>query len=1021
MTYPEQFGQPCWEKDQAENCINIIAQVGSEKASLFLTTHTPIKDIKDARADNWVNEEEAFQSIFSRKGEIRVVVRGDVGTGKSHLIRWMNLRSEYAAKNKELGMDKFKIVMVQRDTGSLKTALKQIVDQLGSEFSQYTESIKSSVDMFSDETVREELITELALVINKKWKQLGHEPFSKDIKALGDVLLSPGYRKWLGRDGGIVAEIIARWTESSTPEDREKDINFTRRELIPKPGFLNQQHDAPEVHDFVDDFIYDEDIAKETVKVLKLALIDAQRELSGIKGTKLGEIFTAIRHELYNQGKQLAVFIEDVTAASGGLDLDLFQAFEPVEREGACRMVALLGMSNVGCWNILPDNEKHRVNFEFDIGGNAAQWATDPKKVAQFAARYLNALRCDNQEIDDLAKGRFASYIPKSKCDECQHLDTCHKIFGYAELEGEVKIGLFPFSEIAPQKLLATLNEHDHRTSPRGFLTYVLQVALVDSYDQLVTNTFPIAKFFGIQRPALKYWADFENKYLGGAAWSSGSNRDRARFLAEFWLEANSADEAASSLVSYRTPLSLPVFSAETIKRPVKKDEDKDKNKKLEPEPVDNEELDRLIVCLDKWERCDPLTSDKVFRELIAELIRGAFHWNDFRGISFREAKKKTEGYAYIKFEGQQSKPAGQQFFINFDRNKYTRSLLEALLRYDMEGKGSWDFENGELHKRTVYEWLRKNEQKIVGAFEPTPASLTNDAVKAASQLLALVAIFGTRLSLPKKDSGKRIKEVFSTIWDDNLQPKALTDSLNGVIYDIKAKWKDARELLVNELGVGSGKDAPKNFIDPLPILEALEKFEEKPFIEIPPPEISDSFWKKRFGAVAKLGSYVDLSQKLKEEREQIKKYLDDIKKFLIDAGFGVEEMKKQLGTCVKEIVEVIEIEKKNLKYPPAEFEELWCSERLQNNDKRDEWCASVHNAAKIVDCDCPRDIDTLCFKPDSLQEVWKDLTVVTEKHLEAIENELSDQEKPGGDKQEGNKEELLNELKQICEILDKK
>ena len=87
MPYSEKLGHPCWEKDQVEKCVNIVAQVTREQAPFFLATHSPFKNIKDVKAGSLVTEEKAFSDIFSRKGEIRTVVRGKVGTGKSHLIR----------------------------------------------------------------------------------------------------------------------------------------------------------------------------------------------------------------------------------------------------------------------------------------------------------------------------------------------------------------------------------------------------------------------------------------------------------------------------------------------------------------------------------------------------------------------------------------------------------------------------------------------------------------------------------------------------------------------------------------------------------------------------------------------------------------------------------------------------------------------------------------------------------------------------------------------------------------------
>ena len=44
MPYPKQLGAPCWEKEQADKCINYVAQVTPEQAPLFLATHSPIKN-----------------------------------------------------------------------------------------------------------------------------------------------------------------------------------------------------------------------------------------------------------------------------------------------------------------------------------------------------------------------------------------------------------------------------------------------------------------------------------------------------------------------------------------------------------------------------------------------------------------------------------------------------------------------------------------------------------------------------------------------------------------------------------------------------------------------------------------------------------------------------------------------------------------------------------------------------------------------------------------------------------------
>ena len=1017
MVYPKRFGLPCWEKDQADKCINIVAQVSKEKAPLFLATHTPIQDILDNKSGSIVSEEQAFKNIFSRKGEIRVVVRGGPGTGKSHLIRWINLRTEYASKHEESELSRFKIVMVQRETGSLKAALKQIVDQLGDEFGQYIEDIKNSVDKFSEETIREELISEVALEINSRWEQRGHDPLPSDLKQLGDVLLSPGCRQWFGRDGGVIARKISRLTDRSTQEDRKKIIVFDETELKPSPQYLSREQDAQSVHNFFEHIEYEDDIAEDAVEVLNIALEEAQRELTGIKGAKLNEIFTAIRRKLKQQKKELAIFIEDVTAASGGLDFDLFQAFEPREGKDLCRMIALLGMTNEG-WNVLPDNEKDRVNFDFDIGNNAFEWSKDTEKVAQFAARYLNAIRCTENDINILAQDRFSSDVSMSKCYECPHKDDCHKTFGFVELEENIKIGLFPFSQAAPQNLLDKLNETHYRSSPRGLLDAVMDGALVKSYNHFQQNKFPSPVHFSVRREAINYWTEFENRYLGGGGWADRAKKEQIQFLSEFWLNTTSSNEIASKIELFRQPFSLPEFSVKPQKtrtEPSKKEKNKSQTKHRPKDIKENKNLNEQLTLLANWSRGDGLKKDSEFRRYLLSLIKKAILFQDHQVISIQFVKAMIPNINPIYIHGQVSKRKNQLFLIEFDRSDETHHVLEDLTRYNVEGKKSWDFNNGEFHKRRVFKWVRKNEKKIISSFDPNPPSLKNDVIKSASQVLAFSAILKNRSFLPIRDIEKRISMIFNPNWDSNSRPQVLSNSLKRFVEDIENKWEETQRLILNELGVGQGTSNPKSFINPLPILNALKNFEKNPTIEVPSGKINESFWKKRFDAVANLNAYKELNIAIDDEKKELERFILDIKNFLIDLEFNGKELKKELTDCINEIIETVELQKQKITYPNENFDLLWRSKRIQENKR--EWGSDLSKAVKIVNDN--KNIDILCFDASSIKNAWNDLTIVTKDHLKEIEIYLDEQEKPDEESQGGTKEDFLKVLDNIITVLD--
>ena len=1015
MYYPKQFGQPCWEKEHVAKVITLTAKTSKESVPYFLAAHSPFKEIKDAKRKRTITEEKIFQDIFSCTGEVMGCVKGEVGMGKSHLIRWLKLRADAGASDNEHGLEKFKIIMVERGNGSLKNVLEQIVKQLGPKFKQHLKGINNAIDNISAKTARYNLVGKLNIVIEHMWvDDFGRKELPNYISALGPALRDNGFIKWLARDEGVVARIIERLTEGGTKEEREKNVEFCYEELIPDD--IYRLKCSQNIEEFIDDLEEMDVWSKQAVDTLNTALKDAIGELTGLKGSALFKIFEEIRHELHNQGKQLGIFIEDVSVT--GFDQDIFNAFECRKGSNLCRMVALLGITT-GAWKFkLQDNQRQRPTHIYDVGDyETSQWLTDSNEIARFAARYLNAVRWEDDKINELARDRFRTDVSRSKCDECKHKDLCFKTFGCTKMKDDVSVGLFPLSQVAASKLLNGLSEKRYQ-SPRGFIEGVLEPALVENYHQFALNKFPDDSF-GVNQIALTYWPNFEHKYLGGNEWSQHSDKERIKFLATFWIEANSETDAAQKLEPFLKPLGLPKFSAqiEEKDKEVKKEKEKEKEREKERGGEEDVKLKKLQASIDKWYKGNQLMSDSEIRTLItSQLIRNSIFWQDKREIPKHEYIRliQDQGNEYIKIEGQ-LRASRSKCWYELPRNDETHKLLISLIFFTFKGRKSWSFEGGEMHKRIVYRWIRKNQQKILDSLEPTPTSLKQDAVKCGTQLLALATILRTHSALPEEPQ-KVIAELFSELWDEGNKPQVLTGDLKLLIENIEIQWEDVKKLLVAELGVGQGGSAPRDFIDPLPILNTLETFEER--LDVPPQEIGQSFWGPRFSAVTKFGGYAELHKALEQENEKIKEHLEILKKFLLECGFKDDDLRKELEGCIKELIELIQIEIQgrgvNIYY--EDFDELWESKRLQTN--WNDWGECMVQAAKVV-AD-PKDIKILCFDPTPLKEACDDLASVIKEYVKRIEEQLSLEEQPKGDIQGGTEDELIEELKQICEILDK-
>src|SRR4051812_13677966 len=125
MPYPAKLGQPCWDAHQVEKVLSILAQTNEQSADAFLAAHSPFRFISNLRdpGGGELTEEDVFQAIFGRRGEVQAAIKGEPGTGKSHLVHWLKLRADYEAEQGDPRARKLVRILVQRGNGSLKNAL----------------------------------------------------------------------------------------------------------------------------------------------------------------------------------------------------------------------------------------------------------------------------------------------------------------------------------------------------------------------------------------------------------------------------------------------------------------------------------------------------------------------------------------------------------------------------------------------------------------------------------------------------------------------------------------------------------------------------------------------------------------------------------------------------------------------------------------------------------------------------------------------------------------------------------
>jgi len=1054
----------CWEPERISHAVTLLAKLGEESVHYFLATHSPVKNIipekgfLDFPQDRRPNEEDLYASLMrswehqNPDRDISVLIYGEAGTGKSHLINWLKLRCDF---DRQIGhMSDLVPVLIRRGSGSLKDALTQLIQQLGEAFSGYLKPVRDALERISIETAREKLLLELALELGTRRKDRGRQSLAeidRDLKHFGEACKQRGFGGWLARPDGVIDRTIRLLNEQSDARDRDSRPRVTPEELcIGSEKHKKRSENIPDVLALIDELDDRVDLRIKAAAVLNEALDDAVGEMTGLSGGNLDRMLGDIRRDLQAQGKRLALFIEDISAVSV-LDIEVVKAVEPRNDPSMCPVLAVMGVTDAGMQR-LRDNDRQRVTHVASIGKAAmSEWADDLQGLAAFTARYLNAIRLAEDQVKRVARARRQSGgdVSLSACTHCDRRLECHNAFGSVTLDG-VSVGLYPFSTYAPWRMLERLEPDEVlgiAKTPRGFLMELFRPLLRDT-EAIELREFPRASDLQhIRQGDPPFWSEFINQFCGD--WDDAETQ-RARLLSLFWTdpEIATAPDQAHALEPIGSLLGLPEF---TKKVKTKRREPRDEPRPPEPErreqkPAEVRRLTKLLDGLREWlENEKDLPDDAKVRQFLAEMVRNCVPWDDCRAVPIAEWDRLIRGntgekYEYIKVEGQRSRPATTLFFLEvFPRNEETRELIEALARFNYQGSRSWDFDAGELHKRVVARWLRRNSERIIRALQ-TPDDLSVDrAVCVAVELLALASLIRRRRALPENDA-EFLAEILrrsdpekervircddkNATWknlvldqkDLRTRPAcfiALAPPWQELAEDLLARHDQLREYLINELEVPQGRTRQgANFIDPLPVLRLVSAVRTRLAISPLDEGYQSNFWQSRFTALATAKEYAGVEKALEAEKTAIQSRYQSACRVLAAFGYDTSQPRQALETFLTDLLALIET-RREIKYvlPDEAFDGLLRSRALR--DRSGAWCRSLEEAHALADSDDPTMV--IQFDPRNLLDL-EDTLLIVEAHLRKLGDELDAEDQ--GLSVEGDPEQTRKNLLQTMAVV---
>lgn len=737
----------------------------------FMLTHKPFKNIKMYSESLFLNgeknlhENDLYDTIMSNRDKHQFhVVKGDNGSGKSHLIRWIQEHYEQEAQDEA-------VISISRMQSTLKGAIQQIIDAEVIRNHETSDRLKKLIEAnehLDNKHLKNLILAHFMVAVREddETQEITLRPSKRN--SLYDFLASQETQELLLKENGPVDRIQKKLApgvnnevmNDVNPHFVSEDFQITsaqaqelkRTDLSRKAlKFIGEVQDAShaEEQEEVEEF-------RELVaKYLNQFLDKVVQECLSLRGTDLKDIFLLLRKELKKEGKNLTLFIEDITSFTG-VDKDLVEVLisDNKKNSSLCRLISLVGITN-GYYNTsLPGNIKDRITSHIEIDNVVIQ---DEEEAAELAARYINAVYLDDDQIEEWKSSGYrlvdfpvATVFNKHTWAKCK-------------IENRVELSIFPFTKAALWNFYTNLDPQTPRNFLQAVLLQYIQKYTVDGPNGnfpppigKVINDFkrvPNWKNSSTDRvlknkvsPDLKeqyetlfrIWGNgtMEEYTVDGKNVVGGLEDDVFRAFGLDLVSGIQVSKPTTGNTSTAgdshgpTTTVTPKPTEDGSKKPdegggiVKKKPGNEPVKPLTPipsfqppidppieEPV-NPQLEEALGEIEKWSKGSTLDNNWMITDLL-DIIRDYIHW-DLEGISTLIVKDFLTN-RYVLIEDQTKKVAvSEKNALLFKRSDDLRYALEALASYKFEGNDSWGFENSYMALLSLHTWLETVRDDIL-------------------------------------------------------------------------------------------------------------------------------------------------------------------------------------------------------------------------------------------------------------------------------------------------------------------
>lgn len=735
--------------DQYRSIMELYAIKNDDMATedaYFMATHMPFSSLEFFRGGYYekgkmpapsqlMSEDEVFeQLIYNPDDKDRmVIVRGNPGTGKSHLIRYLKGKFEKSPSTVYNPATE-QLVFLRRLNNSVRGAFSQLLEQEAIKDPDIAEKIRKSISS-SDSKDEDSFKTEIlyAYIAAVRSDVSGGTYKAVKCRDIASYLADSRVSEYLLREGGAISRCYNLITAPSnqilqdTTVFVEDDFNVSKIiRAVMKQG-------DPQASLFATSLKGDDLEITKLVNYLNGFTRAVIQRCADISSENAEMIFAQLRRDLKKQGKNLTIFIEDFTGFTG-IDQELITALS-YEHGGdyadLCRVTSVIGITN-DYYYAFRGNFKDRVTEQIEV--TERSYGTD-EFIVQMAGRYLNAIYCDPAELRSWANaGADLSELPISDfTPPCEWETTTI---------GEKEVTLYPFNRHA---LLALYNSLATK-SPRMFLKNVIRAQLKEYFDG---KQYGDEWYFPLNPSNIQMENDRHSSSIDRLESMSSDDKDRLKAVFAIWGDGSASGVKATDGVLYFGGLNR-VFLADVglkgfagigeivskttgkavsydVKsKPMATSGDTSSQHLITPVPpkvspsVDGATKDYLKFKSDiaAWfTQGTTLKYDPDYRSWLRTLVRGdskqcgAINWQDI-GIPAYIAEERLSDLGCYYIDDQGSPANVDRAIVYMDKSPESRDVLMALNEWNY-AKG-WDFESAAYYQQRLVTWLERRKAEII-------------------------------------------------------------------------------------------------------------------------------------------------------------------------------------------------------------------------------------------------------------------------------------------------------------------